>query len=74
MVMRDRRRLAIEASELVPGDVLLIEEGERISADARLIAGGIEVDSSTRRLRRATCYSPYRAQPLMVIVWCWPAT
>ena len=37
----------IEARELVPGDVLLIEEGDRISADARLLSGGIEVDSST---------------------------
>lgn len=31
----------------VPGDVLLIEEGERICADARLITGTVEVDLST---------------------------
>ncbi|MFE1311832.1 hypothetical protein [Streptomyces sp. NPDC058755] len=30
----------------MPGDVLAIEEGDRISADARLIEGGIEVDLS----------------------------
>ena len=29
---------------LVPGDVLLIEEGERICADARPISGSAEVD------------------------------
>jgi P-type E1-E2 ATPase len=32
---------------LVPGDVLLIEEGERICADARLMTGMVKVDIST---------------------------
>ncbi|MEV4476564.1 cation-transporting P-type ATPase [Nonomuraea salmonea] len=45
-VLRDGRPQTIPASGLVPGDVLLLEEGERISADARLIDGGIEVDLS----------------------------
>ena len=44
-VVRDGQHQVIEARELVPGDVLMIEEGERISADARLLSGGIEVDS-----------------------------
>ncbi len=46
-VLRDSAREEIEARLLVPGDVLLIEEGERICADARLISGTIEVDAST---------------------------
>jgi P-type E1-E2 ATPase len=46
-VLRDGGRQEIEARLLVPGDVLLIEEGERICADARLIGGTIEVDAST---------------------------
>ena len=37
----------LAASELVPGDVVLIGEGERISADARLVEGAVEVDIST---------------------------
>ena len=37
----------IPTTELVPGDVLLIEEGERISADARLLEGSLEIDMST---------------------------
>ncbi|HEX8976656.1 MAG TPA: cation-transporting P-type ATPase [Solirubrobacteraceae bacterium] len=45
-VVRDGRHQVIEARQLVPGDVLMIEEGDRISADARLLSGGIEVDSS----------------------------
>ena len=37
----------IDARELVPGDVLLVAEGDRISADARLLQGALEVDMST---------------------------
>jgi calcium-translocating P-type ATPase len=46
-VVRDGAQQVIEARLLVPGDVLLIEEGERICADARLISGAVEVDVST---------------------------
>ena len=46
-IKRDGVRTEIDARLLVPGDVLLIEEGERVCADARLIAGSIEVDMST---------------------------
>ncbi|MEK6439074.1 cation-translocating P-type ATPase [Pseudonocardia sp. T1-2H] len=45
-VVRDGRIREIEAVGLVPGDVLVIEEGNRISADARLLDDGIEVDLS----------------------------
>jgi magnesium-transporting ATPase (P-type) len=45
-VLRDGRELEIAADRLVPGDVLAIEEGDRISADARLLSGGIEADLS----------------------------
>lgn len=46
-VLRDRRPSEILAAELVPGDVVLVQEGERIAADMRLIAGAVEVDLST---------------------------
>ena len=46
-VLRDGARQEIDARLLVPGDVLLIEEGERICADARLMTGTLEVDIST---------------------------
>ena len=46
-VLRDGSRREIEARLLVPGDVLLIEEGERVCADARLMSGTVEVDMST---------------------------
>ena len=46
-MLRDGTRQEIEARLLVPGDVLLIEEGESICADARLMAGTLEVDMST---------------------------
>jgi calcium-translocating P-type ATPase len=45
-VRRDGKRRVVDARELVPGDVMLVEEGERISADARLLDGTLEVDLS----------------------------
>ena len=45
-VLRDGHERVTEAASLVPGDVLVIEEGDRISADARLLSGGVEVDLS----------------------------
>jgi calcium-translocating P-type ATPase len=46
-VLRDGQPTAIEAAQIVPGDVLLVEEGDKISADGRILAGTIEVDAST---------------------------
>lgn len=47
-VMRDGVENQILASELVPGDILLLEEGDNISADARLVeTSQMKVDSST---------------------------
>ncbi|MFN8163353.1 MAG: cation-transporting P-type ATPase [Solirubrobacterales bacterium] len=46
-VIRDGRPRQIEAALLVPGDLLLIEEGSRISADAHILSGALEVDLST---------------------------
>ena len=36
-VIRDAKRQSIPATEVVPGDILLIEEGDTIPADARVI-------------------------------------
>jgi magnesium-transporting ATPase (P-type) len=46
-VKRDGQPQEIEARLLVPGDVLLVEEGESVCADARLMTGTLEVDMST---------------------------
>ncbi|MGW4720228.1 cation-translocating P-type ATPase [Nocardia sp. NPDC004260] len=45
-VVRDGQVTEVEATGVVPGDVLVIAEGDRICADARLLDGGIEVDLS----------------------------
>ncbi len=45
-MVRDGRRSLVEARNLVPGDILLVSEGERISADARLLSGSLEIDAS----------------------------
>ncbi|RIL01455.1 MAG: haloacid dehalogenase [Proteobacteria bacterium] len=36
-VVRDGERRAVPSSELVPGDIVLVEEGDTIPADARLV-------------------------------------
>ena len=46
-VLRDGQRETVDAGTLVPGDVLLLAEGDRISADARLLEGALDVDLST---------------------------
>ncbi|MFR9749635.1 cation-translocating P-type ATPase [Nocardia sp. 004] len=45
-VVRDGRVAEIETTAVVPGEILVIAEGDRICADARLFDGGIEVDLS----------------------------
>ncbi|TDD40858.1 cation-translocating P-type ATPase [Saccharopolyspora elongata] len=45
-VRRDACSRSVLAAELVPGDVLLLNEGDRIPADARLLSGAVEIDAS----------------------------
>ncbi len=44
--VRDGHLATVDVSELVPGDIVLFEEGERVPADARLIEGSLELDMS----------------------------
>jgi calcium-translocating P-type ATPase len=46
-VMRNGQETAVDASLLVPGDVIVVREGARVSADARLLDGAVEMDLST---------------------------
>jgi len=46
-VVRSGREVAIDADSVVPGDLLVVGEGDRIAADARLVsAQALEVDES----------------------------
>ncbi|HKO24038.1 MAG TPA: cation-transporting P-type ATPase, partial [Chloroflexota bacterium] len=46
-VLRDGRPTTVPATDLVPGDVLLLAPGDRVAADARLLsAQGLEVDEA----------------------------
>ncbi|MFI8454640.1 cation transporting ATPase C-terminal domain-containing protein [Kitasatospora sp. NPDC085464] len=45
-VVRGGRRRTVEATELVPGDVLLVEEGDRVPADAREAATMVLTDDN----------------------------
>jgi len=46
-VIRDGTQQEVAAGDLVPGDLLVLEEGERVCADARLSTGSVQVDLST---------------------------
>ena len=47
-VLRDGRVIRLRADEIVPGDVLMLEQGNNIPADCRLIeAFGVRVNNST---------------------------
>ncbi len=48
VVIRAGRKVRVPAEHLVPGDVVLLREGDRISADARVVrSDGLRVDTST---------------------------
>ncbi|MEM4367060.1 MAG: cation-transporting P-type ATPase [Candidatus Anstonellales archaeon] len=46
VVIRDGKRQLIKAEELVVGDAVLMEEGQRVAADMKLISGFVEADES----------------------------
>ncbi len=39
-VLRDGEMQIVSANDVVPGDILLVDEGEKIVADARVIISG----------------------------------
>jgi Ca2+-transporting ATPase len=46
-VVRDGREEEIDAEDVVPGDVLVLREGDRVAADARVLdSRGLEIDES----------------------------
>ena len=47
-LLRDGRRAMVEADSLVPGDIVLLHEGDRISADARLLVADRLLVDGTR--------------------------
>lgn len=48
LVVRDGKEVKIPSSVLVPGDILLLQAGDRISADARLLEGfSLRIDESS---------------------------
>ena len=46
LVIRDDKEIRIPSQEVVPGDVMVLHEGDRIAADAKLVHGQLSVDES----------------------------
>jgi len=74
-VRRDGETVEVDVATLVPGDILLLAEGDRLCADARLLSGSVEVDMApltgesapvtrtAEHIRRAT--TPLEAEDLV---------
>jgi Ca2+-transporting ATPase len=46
-VMRDGQEVQMPARDLVPGDILLLEAGDKVAADARMVEGtGLEIEEA----------------------------
>lgn len=46
-VLRDGRRVTVDAADLVPGDIVLLEAGDRVAADVRLVqANGLRAQEA----------------------------
>ena len=43
-VVRDGAHRQVPASDLVPGDLMVLAEGDRVCADARIVHGAVELD------------------------------
>ena len=67
-VLRDGELGEVEAAELVPGDVIFLQEGDRVPADCRLIeAFGLQLNNATltgESAPRPMDCAPSRAQAL----------
>ncbi|HEX7609101.1 MAG TPA: HAD-IC family P-type ATPase, partial [Solirubrobacteraceae bacterium] len=46
-VLRDGAQTTIGAAQMVPGDIAVLAEGDRVAADMRLLSGAVEIDLST---------------------------
>ena len=47
-VMRDGKELVLKDTEVVPGDIIILQEGEKIPADARIIFGNtLKIDEAS---------------------------
>ena len=75
-VIREGQEEKILAEELVPGDVVLIEEGDRISADGRIVfATDLQVNQSALTgesnpvFKRVKLIMTHKRQRLNTIIW-----
>ena len=63
-VCRDGQALEVAASELVPGDVVLMEAGNRVPADGRIwMAATLEIEEAALTGRTSPCQGHRPAGP-----------
>ena len=62
-VLRDGERQSIDAAEVVPGDILLVEEGDTVPADARMI-GSTALQTAEAALTGESLPVPKNTDPI----------
>jgi hypothetical protein len=69
-VRRGGQALEIDAEQLVPGDVMLMEAGNRVPADGRIwVAATLEIEEAASRAR--ACRSARRPTRSVGMRWRW---
>jgi hypothetical protein len=59
-VVRDGKRVSVDADQVMPGDVVFIKSGDKVPADLRLLqVTNLQVGSDSRRLTNAELYFGY---------------
>jgi len=69
LVLRDGRTEVIPAHEVAPGDVLVLDSGERVAADARVLES-IELTVDESAITGYGC--PPRSRRAKAMRWWWP--
>jgi magnesium-transporting ATPase (P-type) len=69
MVLRDGQRLQIDATELVPGDIVLLSSGDRVPADLRLLrVKGLRIDEAALTGESAPVDKAAEPQPAQAVL------
>ena len=61
-VFRDNKLIELDSKELVPGDIIVLEEGDKICADCKILKGNLSLDESSFTGESLQIYKKERGQ------------
>ena len=68
-VIRDGKERELEARDLVPGDIIILEEGDSIAADARVRRVFSLFKVATNELGRSSVTTKTKTAPRLASIW-----